>query len=194
MINQLTQTKKRCKHAKNFATFSSIKQYEKFLRSDYEIGVFLETHISQLVNIHKLAQQYQKNIIYHVDLIHGLKNDDYATEYICQQYEPYGIISTKSNVILKAKQKGVIAIHRMFLIDSHALEKSYRLVEKTKSDYLEVLPGAMPWMIKEVKERIRKYLLGDLSARLKRLKMHLQQEQMRLQRPIGSFGIISNKF
>jgi glycerol uptake operon antiterminator len=133
--------------------FSSIKQYEKFLRSDYEIGVFLETHISQLVNIHKLAQQYQKNIIYHVDLIHGLKNDDYATEYICQQYEPYGIISTKSNVILKAKQKGVIAIQRMFLIDSHALEKSYRLVEKTKPDYLEVLPGAMPWMIKEVKER-----------------------------------------
>ena len=83
--------------------FSSIKQYENFLRSDYEIGVFLETHISQLVNIHKLAQQYQKNIIYHVDLIHGLKNDDYATEYICQQYEPYGIISTKSSVILKAK-------------------------------------------------------------------------------------------
>lgn len=133
--------------------FSSIKQYEKFLRSDYEIGVFLETHISQLVNIHKLAQQYQKNIIYHVDLIHGLKNNDYATEYICQQYEPYGIISTKSNVILKAKQKGVIAIQRMFLIDSYALEKSYRLVEKTKPDYLEVLPGAMPWMIKEVKER-----------------------------------------
>jgi glycerol uptake operon antiterminator len=138
---------------KNLPAFSSIKQYEKFLRSDYEIGVFLETHISQLVNIHKLAQQYQKNIIYHVDLIHGLKNDDYATEYICQQYEPYGIISTKSNVILKAKQKGVIAIQRMFLIDSHALEKSYRLVEKTKPDYLEVLPGAMPWMIKEVKER-----------------------------------------
>jgi glycerol uptake operon antiterminator len=46
-------------------------------------------------------------------------------------------------VILKAKQKGVIAIHRMFLIDSHALERSYRLVEKTKPDYIEVLPGTM---------------------------------------------------
>ncbi|MGM0877198.1 MAG: glycerol-3-phosphate responsive antiterminator [Bacillota bacterium] len=133
--------------------FSSIKQFEKFLSSDYEIGVFLETHISQLVNIHRMANEHNKKIIYHVDLIHGLKNDEYATEYICQEYKPYGLISTKSNVILKAKQKGVIAIQRMFLIDSHALERSYRLVEKTKPDYIEVLPGAMPWMIKEVKER-----------------------------------------
>jgi glycerol uptake operon antiterminator len=56
---------------------------------------------------------------------------------------------------LKAKQKGVIAIQRIFLIDSHALEKSYKLVQKTKPDYIEVLPGAMPWMIKEVKERLQ---------------------------------------
>lgn len=143
--------------------FSSIKQFERFLVSEYEIGVFLETHISQLSNLHKLAEQHKKKIIYHVDLIHGLKSDDFAAEYLCQEYQPYGLISTKSNVILKAKQKGVIAIQRMFLIDSHALERSYRLVEKTKPDYIEVLPGAMPWMIKEVKERTQtKILAGGL--------------------------------
>ncbi|MFV2047732.1 glycerol-3-phosphate responsive antiterminator [Metabacillus litoralis] len=143
--------------------FSSIKQFEKFLQSDYEIGIFLETHISQLGNFHKLAEQHHKKLIYHVDLIHGLKNDDYAAEYICQEFDPYGLISTKSNVILKAKQKGVVAIQRMFLIDSHALERSYRLLEKTKPDYIEVLPGAMPWMIQEVKERTNtKILAGGL--------------------------------
>lgn len=143
--------------------FTSIKQFETFLTSPYQIGVFLETHISQLVNIHKLANQYNKKIIYHVDLIHGLKNDEYATEYICQEFDPYGLISTKSSVILKAKQKGVLAIQRMFLIDSHALERSYRLVKKTKPDYIEVLPGSMPWMIKEVKDRTNiKILAGGL--------------------------------
>ncbi|KKI93457.1 glycerol-3-phosphate responsive antiterminator GlpP [Bacillus sp. SA1-12] len=155
--------------------FSSIKQFEKFLQSDYEIGVFLETHISQLANIQKLANQYQKKIIYHVDLIHGLKNDDYATEYICQEFDPYGLISTKSNVILKAKQKGVIAIQRMFLIDSHALERSYRLVEKTKPDYIEVLPGAMPWMIREVKERTNiKIFAGGLIRTIKEVEDALE--------------------
>ncbi|MFE8702007.1 glycerol-3-phosphate responsive antiterminator [Cytobacillus sp. FJAT-54145] len=133
---------------------ASMKEFERFLNSPYEIGVFLDLHIAQLKNVNQMAQSYGKKMIYHVDLIHGIKNDDYATEYMCQEFKPYGLISTKSNVILKAKQKGVIAIQRMFLIDSHALEKSYKLVERTKPDYIEVLPGAMPWMIKEVKERL----------------------------------------
>lgn len=131
-----------------------MKEFELFLKSPYEIGVMLEVHIAQLKNISQMAKQKGKQVIYHMDMIHGIKNDDYATEYICQEYKPFGIISTKSNVILKAKQKGVLAVQRVFLLDSHALEKSYRLVEKTKPDYIEVLPGAMPWMIKEVKERL----------------------------------------
>ncbi|MFB6468635.1 glycerol-3-phosphate responsive antiterminator [Cytobacillus sp. Hz8] len=134
---------------------SSMKEFEKFLESPYEIGVFLEMHLAQLKNISALAKQYKKKMIYHVDMIHGIKHDDYATEFICQEFKPYGLISTKTNVILKAKQKGVVAVQRIFLIDTHALEKSYRLIEKTKPDYIEVLPGAMPWMIKEVKERLQ---------------------------------------
>ncbi|WP_077213624.1 glycerol-3-phosphate responsive antiterminator [Bacillus dakarensis] len=134
---------------------SSMKEFEKFLNSPYEIGVFLEMHIAQLKNISQMAKQYGKKMIYHVDMIHGIKNDDYATEYICQEFKPYGLISTKSSVILKAKQKGVVAVQRIFLIDTHALEKSYRLMEKTQPDYIEVLPGAMPWMIQEVKERLQ---------------------------------------
>jgi glycerol uptake operon antiterminator len=132
---------------------TNMKEFEKFLQSPYEIGVFLDMHIGQLKNIHLMAMQYGKKMIYHVDLIQGIKSDDYATEYICQEFKPYGLISTKANVIQKAKQKGVIAIQRIFLIDSHALEKSYKLIKKTQPDYIEVLPGAMPWMITEVKER-----------------------------------------
>ncbi|MGG3798700.1 glycerol-3-phosphate responsive antiterminator [Metabacillus fastidiosus] len=133
---------------------SNLKDFEKFLRSPFEIGVFLEMHIGQLKNINELAKHHGKKMIYHVDMIQGLRNDDYATEFICQEFKPYGLISTKSNVILKVKQKKVKAIQRIFLIDSHALEKSYRLVEKTKPDYIEILPGAMHWMIKEVKDRL----------------------------------------
>lgn len=134
---------------------SSMKEFEKFLSSPYEIGVFLDMHIAQLKSISQMAKHYGKKMIYHVDMIHGIKNDDYATEYICQEFKPYGLISTKSSVILKAKQKGVIAVQRIFLIDTHALEKSYRLIEKTQPDYIEILPGAMPWMIQEVKDRVQ---------------------------------------
>jgi glycerol uptake operon antiterminator len=43
----------------------------------------------------------------------------------------------------------------MFLIDSYALEKSYKLIGKTKPDYIEVLPGAIPQMITEVKTHLK---------------------------------------
>lgn len=133
----------------------NMKEFERFLQSTYEIGVFLDMHIAQLKNINLMAKQYGKKMIYHVDLIHGIKNDEYATEYICQEYKPFGLISTKAGVIQKAKQKGVMAVQRLFLIDSHALEKNYKLIEKTQPDYIEVLPGAIPWMITEVKERVK---------------------------------------
>lgn len=133
---------------------ANMKEFERFLKSSYETGVFLDMHIAQLKHINEMAKQHGKKMIYHVDLIHGIKNDEFATEYICQEFKPFGLISTKSSVIQKAKQKGVIAVQRMFLIDSHAIEKSFKLIQKTQPDYLEVLPGAMPKMIAEIKERV----------------------------------------
>jgi glycerol uptake operon antiterminator len=131
-----------------------MEDLEKIMESNYTYIILLEIHVSRLKPIFQMGQAYQKKLILHLDLVHGLKSDEYATEFVCQELKPFGIISTKSSVILKAKQKGVTAIQRMFLIDSHALEKSYKLVEKTRPDYIEVLPGAIPQMITEVKNRL----------------------------------------
>ncbi|WCK56872.1 glycerol-3-phosphate responsive antiterminator [Aneurinibacillus sp. Ricciae_BoGa-3] len=131
----------------------TIKDFEKIIDSSFEYGVFLDTHIAQLKSLYNMARSNGKKMLLHADLVQGLKNDEYATEYLCQEIQPFGIISTRANVILKAKQKGVLAIQRIFLLDTNALEKSYALLEKTRPDYIEVLPGAMPFIIKEVYER-----------------------------------------
>lgn len=131
----------------------TVKQFEKLLDSRYEYGVFLDTHVAQLRNLYALAAAKGKKMFLHADLVQGLKPDEYGTEYLCQEIRPYGIISTKSGVIQKARQKGVLAIQRVFLLDTMALEKSYALLEKTKPDYIEVLPGALPDIIAEVKAR-----------------------------------------
>ncbi|MBL4952495.1 glycerol-3-phosphate responsive antiterminator [Neobacillus sp. OS1-32] len=139
---------------------TNMKEFEHFLQSTYEIGVFLDMHISQIKNINQMAKEKGKKMIYHVDLIHGIKSDEYGTEYLCQEYKPFALISTKAAVIQKAKQKGVRAVQRIFLIDSTALEKSYKLVDKTQPDYIEVLPGAIPSLITEVKERVKTPILA----------------------------------
>ncbi|MDO7906386.1 glycerol-3-phosphate responsive antiterminator [Paenibacillus sp. JX-17] len=131
----------------------NMKQFERLLDSTYTYGIFLDTHVAQLRSIYELARGRNKQMFLHADLVQGLKNDEYAAEYLCQEIRPYGLISTRAGVIQRARQKGIIAIQRMFLLDTIAMEKSYALIEKTRPDYIEVLPGVIPHMIEEVYAR-----------------------------------------
>lgn len=137
-----------------------IEDFERMLTSSYEYGVFLDMHISRLKAVYKLAEKHHKKMFLHMDLVQGLKNDEFATEYICQEIQPYGVVSTKGAVILKAKQKGVKTVQRVFLLDSSSLEKSYSLIARTQPDYIELLPGLMPKFIKEVRCRTGKEIFA----------------------------------
>ncbi|OCA90256.1 MULTISPECIES: glycerol-3-phosphate responsive antiterminator [Bacillaceae] len=134
---------------------STMKDFEKFLQSGFKTGVILETHLGQIKHITQMAKMADKQLFFHVDLINGLKNDEYGTQYLCQEFKPFGVISTKSAVIQEAKKHQAIAVQRIFMIDSHALERSYKMVKKSQPDYIEVLPGALPNMIKEVAGEIQ---------------------------------------
>ena len=134
---------------------SNMKDFERFLDSPYEAGVMLEIHLGQIKHVTKMANARNKKLFFHIDLIHGLKNDEYGTQYLCQEFRPYGLISTKSSVIQQAKKHGVVAVQRIFMIDSHAIERSFRLVEKCQPDFIDVLPGSLPTMITEVSKRFR---------------------------------------
>ncbi|MBM7702753.1 glycerol-3-phosphate responsive antiterminator [Metabacillus iocasae] len=129
-----------------------MKQLEKFLESDFEYGVLLDSQLGLLKGIMNETKRVGKKLIIHVDLIHGLKHDEYAVDFLCQEYKPAGLISTRANVVLKAKQRGIYAIQRIFLLDSTALRKSYELIKKVKPDYIELLPGIAPSMIQEVQD------------------------------------------
>lgn len=130
-----------------------LKDVEAVVQSSLSYMVLLGGHIGQLQSTVNLAKQHEKKVFLHADLIDGLKNDEYAADFLCQTIAPTGIISTRANVVMRTKQKGLIAIQRMFLLDSDALERSYRLLEKTQPDFLEVLPGIMPEIITEVKQQ-----------------------------------------
>lgn len=130
-----------------------MKEVEALLASAFDSFVLLGGHVGQIKPIVDMARAHGKGVLLHADLIDGLKNDEYAAEFLCQSIRPAGLISTRSSVVQRTKQNGLIAIQRMFLLDSDALERSYGLVEKTRPDYLEVLPGIMPEIIAEVKAR-----------------------------------------
>ncbi|AMA51623.1 MULTISPECIES: glycerol uptake operon antiterminator GlpP [Bacillus] len=131
----------------------NMKQFDEFLNSSFSYGVILDIHLGQLKGVIREAQKHGKNMMVHVDLIQGIKHDEYGAEFICQDIKPAGIISTRSNVIAKAKQKKIYAIQRLFLLDTSAMEKSMEFVGKHKPDFIEVLPGIVPSLIREIKEK-----------------------------------------
>jgi glycerol uptake operon antiterminator len=137
-----------------------MEDVEKMMKSHYEYLVIMDIHVSKLKPIFQLSKESHKKLILHMDLVHGLKNDEYSTEFICQEFKPFGLISTKASVIMKARDKGVTTIQRLFLLDSSSLEKSLALIERTNPDYIEVLPGIMPKIIKDIRRLTKREIFA----------------------------------
>ncbi|UOR14060.1 glycerol-3-phosphate responsive antiterminator [Halobacillus amylolyticus] len=131
-----------------------MKEFERLLGSTSEYIILLDTRLGMLKKLVNAGQKAGKKVLIHVDLVQGLKTDDYGVEFIGREIKPDGVISTRSTVIQRAKKYGLITVQRLFLIDSQAIEHNVKIIKKTQPDYVEVLPGILPGMIKEVKDRL----------------------------------------
>jgi glycerol uptake operon antiterminator len=131
----------------------NMKEFERLLKSDHEYIIFLEVRLSQLKQLVQVAKKANKKVILHVDLIQGLKTDTYGFEYLIREVKPAGIVSTRGNVISMAKKNNLMTIQRLFLLDSHALEHNIKLINQVQPDYIEILPGIIPSIIKEVHQK-----------------------------------------
>ncbi len=131
----------------------NIKDLERMMTLRHEYIVLLETRLAQLHMLVGLAQRHGKKVLLHADLVQGLKHDEYGAQFLCQVIKPEGIISTHSSVIATAKKHSLISIQRVFLLDSHSLETSFRVVGASRPDYIEVLPGVIPGVVREVAQR-----------------------------------------
>ena len=126
--------------------------FEKIMGSNYTYIVILGIHIGQLRSVMRFAEKQHKKILLHADLVSGLRHDEYAAEFLCDEVRPEGIISTSTKVIQTAKKKGVMGIQRLFLLDSMALDTNLKMLQNSNPDYIEALPGILPNIITEIKE------------------------------------------
>ncbi|WP_079708777.1 glycerol-3-phosphate responsive antiterminator [Paraliobacillus ryukyuensis] len=127
-----------------------MKDFDSMLSSQHELFILLDTRVSQLPYCIKQAKKANKKVLVHADMINGLKVDKYGMEFLVRLLKVDGIISTRANAISLAKKFNTTAVLRLFAIDSSAMEKNMKLVEQTKPDYIEILPGVVPSIIKDV--------------------------------------------
>jgi len=89
--------------------------------------------------------------IVHIDLISGLTNKEIAVDFIKENTNAAGIISTKPALIKRAGEKELIGIQRSFIIDSIALSNLKKQIEQYRPDAIEIMPGIIPGIINEIK-------------------------------------------
>ncbi|HLS09335.1 glycerol-3-phosphate responsive antiterminator [Lentibacillus sp.] len=128
----------------------TMKDFDKALESEHHTIIFLETRLAQLKSLVTYSRRADKQVLVHFDLIQGLKTDEYGMEFLIRHIKPDGIVSTRGNMIKLAKKHKLLAIQRMFLLDSMALDQNLTLIERFQPDCIELLPGLIPDIIEQI--------------------------------------------
>lgn len=120
------------------------------LSSDIRIVFVLYGDICSIGDIVGRLKKDGKTVLVHIDLIGGLSSREVAVDFLKNTTETDGVISTKPAIIKQAKELGLFAVMRFFVIDSIAFESIRRQTESVHPDMIEVLPGVMPKIISRI--------------------------------------------
>ena len=122
---------------------------------DIKVVFILFGDICSIPGIVQKVRDAGKIAVVHVDLINGLGSREIAVDFIRENTQADGIISTKPALIRRGNELGLFTVHRYFLIDSMALENIKSPQPGIRPDVIEVLPGLMPDVIRKICQNFR---------------------------------------
>ena len=138
------------------AAVKSMEDVEECCKhDDIRVIFILFGDVCSIGSIVKTIRDAGKIAMVHMDLISGLSPKEIAVEFIKEQTEADGIISTKPSLIKKAKEMSMYTVLRVFLLDSMAFENIRQQQHMIKPDFIEVLPGVMPKIIAQISHSVK---------------------------------------
>ena len=126
----------------------------------------------------------RKSVLLYPELIAGLGRDPAAIDFLCGYARPTAIVSTKKQILQKARACGLITIFQIFMIDTQAFETGIQTARRLDCDAVEIMPGAIPHIIREVSSQLPLPTSENQSHRGGR-RIHL---------PVGPLGLRENHF
>lgn len=126
---------------------------ESLACEEIRIVFILYGDICNIASIVHRVKQANKFAIVHVDLINGLASREITVDWLHSTTEADGVISTRQPFIARAKELHLVSILRVFLLDSIALASLEKL-GSVKPDFIDVLPGMMPKIIRRVCSKV----------------------------------------
>lgn len=109
--------------------------------------------LESLPELIKNAHQHDKSVMLHLDSIRGIARDNYGIKFLAN-IGVDALITTKPQWIKTIRERGMIAILCMFVIDTEAFRNGLESIIKHKPDAVIIMPMSIPGEF--VKEIIRK--------------------------------------
>ena len=123
---------------------------EKALLTDCRIIFLLYGNVCSVGALVDRIKSSGKLAMVHIDLIDGLSSKDIAVSFLRQNTSADGVISIKPAIVKAAKEQGLLAVQRFFLLDSLALANFQKYAEMKVADAIEILPATMPKIIRKI--------------------------------------------
>ena len=131
---------------------------EKSLQLDQKVVFVLFGDICSIGSIIAELHKAGKYAVVHGDLINGLGTKDVAADFL-KSCGADGVISTRPNVLRRARDLGMFTVLRFFVLDSMSLQSAEKTAETANPDMVEILPGIMPRIVRQLSATIKVPLL-----------------------------------
>ncbi len=136
------------------ASITKPEQIEAILKSNVKRVNLMTGDLMTLSAIVSDLHKSGKQVHVHLEMVNGLGRDFSTVQYLSKTFGIDGIISTKSSMIAAARQVGIRSIQRIFGIDTAAIETAIKMIGQVQPDEVELMPGLMPRVIKDLKQKI----------------------------------------
>ncbi|MCL2200721.1 MAG: glycerol-3-phosphate responsive antiterminator [Oscillospiraceae bacterium] len=139
----------------------SQEDLEKALTCESLIVFILFGDMLTIREIVSKVNSAKKLAFVHVDLIEGFSSRTVVVDYLVKNMPVSGIISTKPNIVRRAKEAGLFTVYRFFALDSMAFCNIIEQAHYHHADAIEILPGGMPKVIKKLSAITQKPVIAS---------------------------------
>ncbi len=120
------------------------------LNCDSQVIFILYGDICNIADIVQTIKTAGKIAMVHIDLIGGLNAKEIAVDFIQKYTKADGIISTRPQLIRRAKELSLYTVMRFFVIDSMAYDNIEKQLHAIRPDFIEILPALMPKVVSRI--------------------------------------------
>lgn len=129
---------------------------EQALKAQCGVIFLLFGNVLNITGLVERIKDAGKLALVHLDLVDGLAMRDISVDFLAKETRADGIITTRPQLARRAKSAGLISLQRFFLLDSLALQNMHKQLEQDCCDLIEVLPGVMPKLIRQIAATTKK--------------------------------------